>query len=352
MSASASPPILVTADESLAGEVLRLAAAAGCALDVLADPVEAVRRWSGAPAVLVGADLAGTLGALAPSARPGVRVLSLGTAPDVLFRAALDLSAASVLELPRAAGWLVEELADLGDDATGDGLLIAVTGGSGGVGASVLACALASMAASRASTALVDLDPGGPGLRRLAGFDALDGVTWADLAESPGRIGARALREALPRQGGLGILDRADLVPAHAGPVVRDVVATARRGHAWVVLDLPRAGEAPVADVTGQCDRVVLVVRAGVGQVVAAARAADHLRAGGASPAVVVRARRRDTDRAEAVARAVGAPLLAVVPDQRRLDEDLDLGVGPVFRRRAQLTRVARALVEEWERSR
>jgi hypothetical protein len=62
---------------------------------------------------------------------------------------------------------------------------------------------------------------------------------------------------------------------------------------------------------------------------------------------VVVRSR-RPTPFADDVARAVGVPLLAQVPDQRRLDEHLDLGLGPVHARRSPLANAARSLVERW----
>ncbi|MDO9455610.1 MAG: hypothetical protein Q7T52_05945, partial [Nocardioides sp.] len=47
-------PLLVTADPALRDELLRLAAAAGVAPDVAADPGSALRSWARAPVVLVG----------------------------------------------------------------------------------------------------------------------------------------------------------------------------------------------------------------------------------------------------------------------------------------------------------
>jgi hypothetical protein len=60
---------------------------------------------------------------------------------------------------------------------------------------------------------------------------------------------------------------------------------------------------------------------------------------------VVVRTRGGTATAAE-VARAVGVELLAELPEQRRLDEHLDLGLGPVHARRSPLARTARGLLE------
>ncbi len=349
---TAENPFLVTRDDALAADLHRLAAAAGAPLDVVRAPEDAVRGWATASAVLVGADVAGALAPLGMPRRGEVYVVGIGAAPDGLFRSAVDLGATSVLELPSADGWLVELLADLGDGGRGSGFVVAVTGGSGGVGATTLSAALALVAGRRDRVALIDLDPAGPGLQRVAGFDDVTGVTWPELAASHGRIGSRSLREALPTQDGVGVLgwpDEAGRPPA-AG-LVREVVSAARRGHDWVVLDVPRAAtvfdDAAVQDVVSRCDQVVLVARASLASVAATARLAERLGTGGTQPGLVVRSR-KGSALAEDLARAVGVPLLAELADQRRLDEHLDLGVGPIHSRRGPLARTAGALIGRW----
>jgi hypothetical protein len=49
------------------------------------------------------------------------------------------------------------------------------------------------------------------------------------------------------------------------------------------------------------------------------------------------------------VANAVGLPLLAELPDQRRLDEQLDLGLGPLHRRRGSVATAAAGLLSRLE---
>jgi secretion/DNA translocation related CpaE-like protein len=348
---TAVDPVLITDDEALLGGVLRLAAAAGVAVEVLRRPDPGLRSWVAAPAVLVGADQAACLAALGPPRRGGVHVLSLGSAADGLFRAAVDVGAGSVLELPEADDRLVEMLTDVGDGGGRTAVTVGVVGGSGGVGASVLTAALGLTAARTGTAMLVDLDPLGPGLARLVGLDG-PGVTWADLADSHGRLGARALREALPSRDGVGILGWAGTAAEPPSPVlVREVVGAGQRGHDWVVLDLPRSADPSLAGLVSRCDHVLLVVRAALGGVAAAARLADRLRAEAPDASLVVRAR-RGSPPAEDIARAVGLPLVGELREQRRLDEHLDLGLGPVHQRRSPLASTAAALVERWVRER
>lgn len=350
---AAPDPVLITDDEALLGDVLRLAAAAGVALDVLRRPEPGLRAWSGAPAVLVGADQTAAVAALAPPRRGQVHVLAPGVAADSLFRQAVAVGAASVCELPAASDWLVALLSDVAEGSGRAAVTVAVVGGSGGAGASVLATALALTAGRSGPTMLVDLDPLGPGLARLAGLDDPRGITWADLVPSQGRLGARSLRDALPGNGDVRVLGWPDVpaAPGDSGAVppslVREVLASGQRGHEWVVLDLPRGGEPWATGLVSRCDHVVLVARASLAGVAASARTADLLRHEAPAAGVVVRSRRGSLPAVD-VARAVGLPLVGELADQRRLEEHLDLGLGPVHHPRSPLARTAAGLVAGW----
>ena len=201
-----TPPLFVTADQSLLDELLRLAAAAGVTPEVAADPGTALRSWSSAPLVIVGDDLATPMARIDPGHRPRVHIMALRPAPDELFRVAVALGAAAVDELPRSESWLVETLTDLGDTGARRGLLIGVLGGSGGAGATTLACAIGQTASRSGDAVVVDCDPLGPGIDRVLGLEAHDGFRWDALCQTTGRLSARSLREALPRRGPLGVL--------------------------------------------------------------------------------------------------------------------------------------------------
>src|SRR5262249_19534242 len=129
-----------------------------------------------------------------------------GGVPDDLFKTALALGAENVAELPGSGSWVVESLTDVGDHSPVRGLTVGVVGGSGGAGATTFACALGQLAAREGTAVVVDLDPLGPGLDRVLGLEATEGVRWDELCQTTGRLSARALREALPRRVSLGVL--------------------------------------------------------------------------------------------------------------------------------------------------
>ncbi|WP_345453432.1 septum site-determining protein Ssd [Nocardioides marinquilinus] len=342
-SRSGAAPLVVTADETLRDELLRLAAAAGVVPEVVADPAAALRPWSRAPVVLVGGDLTPALAELAPDRRDGVHVVAWGPVDSSLFRAGLGVGAENVAELPRSEGWVVETLTDVGEAARGRGLVVGVVGGSGGAGATTLACALGQTAARHGETLVVDCDPLGPGLDRVLGLDATHGFRWDALCETTGRLSARALREALPRRGALGVLTwYAGSSATLQAFAVREALSAARRGHDAVVVDLPRVVDPLVDEVAARCDALLVVVTPSVAGVASAARLRARFE-GRAAPTVVVRGRGLDE---RDVGRAVGAPVVATLPDQRGLDESIDLGLGPLRTHRSPLSRGCEALLE------
>ena len=335
------PALLVTADPALLAAVSRLAAAAGTRLGALSDPAEAVPVWSAAAAVLVGPDVVEDLAGRVVPRRSGVHVVASGGVPDAVYRSALHLGVESVLELPAAGPWLLEALADVGEGAAEPGRSLGVVGASGGAGASVLAAALATVASADGEVLLLDLDPLGPGQQLLVGHEDRAGTTWQDLAVSTGRLGARALRDAVPRRGRLGVLgwsgDRRAAVPHD---LAAQAVSAAVRGHAWAVLDLPRSAAEDLRSLLAACDHVLVVAHARPGGLAAAVRSAHATRAVAPGAGLVVRTH-RDAPPAPDVARALGLELWAELRDERRLDEHLALGLGAAHARRGPLARAA-----------
>lgn len=344
--AGRAAPLIVTADHGLTEEVRRLAAAAGTTPSATAEPVVALRTWAAAPVVLVGADLAGPLAAHAPPRRAAVHVLGMGTVPDRAFRDAVRLGAESVAELPRSADWLVELLTDAGDEPDRPARTVGVLGGCGGAGATVLACALAARAAQERPTLLIDADVLGPGVERVLGQESRTGVRWDALGAATGRLSARSLREALPREGDLHLLafgrERPEELSAFA---VREVLSAARRAFGCVVLDLPRHRSAVVEEMLARCDLIVLVTTLTVPAVAATARVAARLPAG-VPAGLVARGGSSGVSPGE-VSRLVGVPLLHVMGDQRHLDEAINLGAGPLASPRGALGRAARHCVQD-----
>ncbi|RYU14579.1 septum site-determining protein Ssd [Nocardioides iriomotensis] len=328
------PVLLATRDDALLGDLLRLAAAAGVTLDVAPDPASALRSWSSAALVLVGPDAAAELAPHQPVRHDDVHVVGTGPLPDRVFRDAVAVGARDVVELPAAEPWLVELLGDVADGSSATALTIGVLPGSGGAGASTFAAALGQVAARGAPAVLVDLDPWGPGLGRLLGYDEIDGVRWDGLLAAHGRLGSRALRDALPARDGLALLGfGGGFVEQPDDAVVREVLAAAQRSADVLVLDLPRTAVGQDGSVAGtalsRCDAVVLLAHATVSGVASAARVASRLGTGQRVGGVVVRTSAGAVDPVR-VAGALDLPLLADYPTRRRVVEHVDLGLGPV----------------------
>lgn len=335
-------PLIVTRDETLLDELLRLAAAAGTTPEVAPDAGAALRGWAAAPMVLVGADLAREVAAVVPPRRPRVHVVAWGRVPDDLFRYAVAVGAENVAELPGSGDWVVESLTDLADDRPARGLVVGVLGGSGGAGATTFACALAQVAARSGPAVVVDTDPLGPGLDRVLGIEDEPGVRWGELCQTTGRLSARSLREALPRSGQLGVLTWAEGQPGSLQAfAVREALSAAARGHDTVVVDLPRSRDALLEEVVARCDRVLLVTVPTVAGVSSAVRVCRGL---GDRTRLRIVVRGSGVDERD-IARVTGVPVLASMPDQRGLAEAIDLGLGPVRSRRGPLGRTGLAVL-------
>jgi secretion/DNA translocation related CpaE-like protein len=336
-------PLIVTADESLLEELLRLSAAAGVTPEVAPDAGTALRAWLAAPLVLVGLDAAAPLARLAPARRPGVHLVVGVAPPDDVFRTAVQLGAHDVVELPRSEGWVVEALSDLVDPGSARGLMLGVVGGCGGAGASVFATALAQLAARRGPTLLVDADDRGPGLDRLLGMEDVPGLRWPALEHTTGRLSSRSLRESVPRIESLGVLTFGGSRPSSLQAfAAREALAAARRGHDTVVIDLPRTGGGLTEELSARCDRLVVVTTTTVPAAAATVRLCGRLP--GRARTLVVRGRGgspRD------LARATGIRDVVEMADQRGLDEAVDLGLGPLRGRRGgALARAAQEVLE------
>ena len=338
MSSPSAAPLLLTADAVLRAELIRLAAAAGVVPDCVDSAQDALRLWSAASVVLIGADRADEVAALAPVRRSNVYVTSLEEPPDSLFRAVLACGADGVLTLPRAEASIVDLLTDSGDGGGSYGALVGVIGGAGGVGASTFAAALAETLAEHGGALLVDADGYGAGVDRLLGLDGAFGIRWDSLAHSTGRLSARSLREALPRRGDLSVLawpvDRS--FELNDG-VMREVLSAGRRGYPVVVVDLPRQPDQVSEEVLRQCDLVLLVSTTTMQSAAAAARVAAGL------PASRTRVVLRGGELGPAFEALLGLPVLRTMADQRGLDEAIGLGLGPLRARRGPLARAAAA---------
>ena len=302
-----------------------------------ADVSDVRRVWGTAPLVLLGDDCAEALAGLRLPRRDGVLLLGQDNRPGVWERA-VRAGAEQVCSLP-ADRDLVADLLGACTDGPAGAPVVCVVGGCGGAGASVFAAALATAAANDGSRSLlVDADAWGGGLDLLVGGEHVEGLRWADLAATTGRVSAPSLRDLLPSVERLAVLswERGAAVPVPAASM-RAVVTAGQRGHDLVVVDLPRRFDAAAEEALGRASHTVLVVPAEVRAVAAATPVVAALTRVTSTVGLVVRGPGASGLDATLVAESLGVPVLAAMRPERHLTESLDQGLGPLRRRRGPL---------------
>lgn len=305
--------LLVSGLEVLRNEVERIVAAAGGRLRTVPDVREAAPLWDAAETVLIGSDIR----ELPPRKRAPAVLVGLASDGDGLWRLAAALGAERVAVLPDGAAWLAEYLNRSRAPEAG-GLVLGITGGCGGAGATTAAIWVAQAAATLgARVLLVDGDLWGGGLELAIAAEESPGLRWPDLAGVSGSLDPDQLAQALPTAAGFSFLswpggrDAATDVPA---ATVDGVLDAARRGFELVVVDIGRAREA-LRLFAWECDRIVVIAPSQLRAAVAAARMMRELPP--VETALVVRGTPRAALDAPLLADAVGLPLCGLMPNIR-----------------------------------
>lgn len=322
-------PLLVTDDAHLLDEVLRIAARADVEVDVAPDPVAARRMFAGAPLVLVGSGLAAACARLGLPRRPGVILVAVASGEDPPWQLAQTLGAEHIALLPAAEPWLLDRLAaaDVKEQAA---RIVAVAGGRGGAGATVLAAALAVTAARHGHRALlVDADPLGGGVDLVLGWETLDGLRWPAI-DRGGDERSPMLVGALPNQGQLAVLswDRGEFATVTPS-AMESALEAGRRGCDLVVLDLPRRLDEAAALAVAAAVPVLLVVPAELRACAAAGRVAASMADYTTNVEVIVRGPAPGRLKAKEIARALGLPLAGVLSVEPGLPAALERGEPP-----------------------
>jgi secretion/DNA translocation related CpaE-like protein len=323
----------------------RVARREGAAVVLAADRAAAGPGWEQAGLVLVEWPLPDADG-VPPARRPGVVLVSLGEPEPAVWRAAVELGAEHVAVLPDAQEWLAQRVRRV-LTARPPAPLLAVVGGRGGAGASVLAASLALTAADRGlAVTLLDLDPLGGGLDLVLGAEAAPGLRWPDLRHAPTALPTGVVAATAVRAAGVGFVGWERTAPAQVSPsAVAAVLAGAAEDGDLVVADLPRALDAAARVALAAARTVYVVVPAEVRAAAAAARVVAALDAVAADVAVVVRGPAPTGLPAEAVADSLGLPLAGELTAEPGLPAALDRGDVPPIRPRGPLALLSARLV-------
>jgi secretion/DNA translocation related CpaE-like protein len=342
-------PLLVTSDAELLDDLLRLCGAAGVEADVAHDEAVARHTWAEAPVVVVGSDLASRLARTRVPRRAGVVLVGLDFDDAGVWDLAVEVGADSVVFLPDSQAWLIDRLGEAGDGPTTGGVTVAVLGGRGGAGASILSAALACIAADTGvTTMLIDADPVGGGIDMLLGREDASGLRWPDLTSAAGRLSAESLRAALPRVGLLSVLScgrgESLQLPVDA---VRSVLAAARRSHDLVVVDLPRHLDEVAELVLSTATLTLIVVPAEVRATAAAGRVAVGVGLVASDVRAIVRGPAPSGLTGPLVADALGLPLAGWLDAEPGLPRALEHGRRPGADGKGPLACLCRALLDD-----
>ncbi len=341
-------PLVVTADPDLLDDLLRLAAAGGTEVDVAPDPVAARSRFTTASLVMIGADQAAACLRARLPRRPRMVIVGHSPAIEAAWDVAESLGAEHVAELPTAEPWLVDRFAER-IRPTAQGRLLAVIGGRGGAGASILAGALAVTAVSSGHrTLLVDADPAGGGLDLVLGWEGVDGLRWPALAGTGGRVNPPALLEALPHRGDLVLLSfaRDEVLPV-PGEAMAATLDAARRGRDVIIADLPRQLDDAATLALAAADRAIMIVPAELRATAAASRIAAVVRMHCENLAVVVRGPAPGKLKAREVARSIGLPLAGSLRPEAAVCRALEKGDAPAADGRGPLAELCKRLIRQ-----
>ena len=320
--------------------------------NVVTDLDEVTSLWPGAATVFVADDHAERVASRALRRREGVFVVGASQERLAVWSAPLG---ARVIPLPGGVAWLGAVL-DEGASRAG-APVVAVLGGSGGVGASTLAAGLALAGAgrreessgagrreeSRGAAALVDVDALGGGVDLLMGAERADGWRWPKLWAAEGYVGD--LREYLPCVDGVSVLSMARETGANlAGEPLIAIVQSLRRSHRLVVIDVGRSLTPAAREAVRLASCQYLVVAPDVRGIAAADQV---LRAYHPDrPEVVVRRGRGQGGVASTIRDLLGCDVVAWLPKAPGLASSADRGDPPGRSAGRAYERVCRALVK------
>lgn len=323
--------MIATADAAHLDDLLRLATAADVRPRIAPDVARVRSAWREAALIVIDADLARELAAVAPPRRTGVILAVAGSDGDEVYRLAVDVGAQHVVPLPDGETWLVEQFAAAAEPVAARAVAVGVLGGRGGAGASVLAATLGRCAAARGLRAiLVDADPLGGGVDLVLGTESAPGARWSDYADRRGRLSAAALHDSLPAHDGLAVLSwhRGTVEPVSAR-TMRSVLDAAVRGYDVVIADVPRHLTDAGTEALAAADVGLVVVPSEVRATVAADRVIDLARPHVPDLRVVVRGPSPGGLKPTVIAESLRLPLAGVIAADRRLASAVERGDPP-----------------------
>jgi len=316
-----TPATLVSADARLVHLAQASAVAVGASLAVVGDPEDLRALWRASPAVLIGSDQIEKVVTWALPRREQVYLVGHEGSYQDLCRWSVPLGAC-VIQLPDGNKWLSRVIAGHAASSK-SGIVVGITPGVPGVGASTLCVGLGILAQRRSmKVALVDCDDLGGGLDLILGAENTPGWRWDKLRNAAGQIAD--IGPMLPSPEGITLvsMERADPQPV-PGEALEAVVDCLARTHDLVLVDLGRAFPG-----RGGMIRRAVVVSSQTVRGIAATRASLSRMDAGECGLVV---RKSGSVSSRDAARTVDLPLISVAPTVPDLARLADRGIPPTL---------------------
>lgn len=311
--------LLALVSDDLADSVAQCVAAAGYRL-IRGEVSTCGRAWRSTRGVIVDPTSVLALTDVSLPVRRDVVLVAQSAAPAGVWRAGVSIGVDAAFELPGDEQALVRHLSERRVRRDSSGAAIAIVGGHGGAGASVLACATALVAADDHRVLLVDGDDVGAGIDLTLGIEDALGLRWQDLTAATGRVSATALHDTLPSAAsGVSVLTRLRDDPRPVVPsALTAVIEAGRSAGDLVIVDTARTDNEVTRASIAAVDVVVVVTTATVAGVAGVRTVARRLLDGVPTVEVAVRGPAFGGLRAADIADAVGLPLVtAYRPDPR-----------------------------------
>lgn len=309
--------LLLTADDILAAQFHKMCAVTQSELVVTQDPTP--EDLAGAYRVFVDQTLSAS-----PFVHASVVVLANENVSTQTWQLALSLNAEHVEVLPSASDWLVEHLVAPTD---AHARTIVVVPAVGGAGASTLACALSSHYVQRGlKVCLIDADPRAGGLDVLMGCEQASGLRWSDVTSIQGEVPAQELLNSLILNDGIHLLTyRREHFETHYADIARMHKALSTVCDV-VVIDAPRLTEELAQQLIADSDSTLIVTPT----TVQASSVITSVRSSLTTVGSVLVARQIPGSGLTAVgiAQALEIPLMATLPTDARIVEQIEQGLG------------------------
>ena len=206
--------------------------------------------------------------------------------------------------------------------------VIALIGGKGGVGTSVIAAGVAQVAGEEAL--LLDLDALGGGIDLVLGAENAPGQRWPELCHVRGSMEPDSIH---PAQSPLGVhfISHTRSFTEVSVAAVTAVIQAAKKRYSLIIVDLP--SHLPDPALLSVIDQMFVVVTGDVRACASAAATVSQLRPLHPHISCIV----RTSPDAVRIAEFLGLPLAAEVLWEPRLADDIEKGLAPASRKRGQI---------------